>query len=342
MSDNVNEIFPLISVVIINHNGKDYIKECLETVFKTNYPNFEVILVDNASTDGSLTLIMELFGSYPCLKIVYNTKNIGLAGGRNVGAKYSKGKYIVFLDHDTKVDPNWLKELVTVMEEDPSIGAAQCKFLLMDDPKRFDSAGHYIDYFGIGTIIGFMEYDRGQHDYIYEILGAQGGAFAVKRKIFEEVGGADEDFFYLFEETDLCWRIWLAGYKVVFVPKSIVYHKGGGTARRIGSERITYLFVRNRITSMIKNYSLLSLLKYLPIHIIIMLGFSFIMIKKHRFKEARAIINAITWNILNLHKIWWKRRKVQKMRKITDNFLFKRGVIKKPDLRGILNRVHSL
>ncbi|MEM3833371.1 MAG: glycosyltransferase family 2 protein [Thermoprotei archaeon] len=340
-SDKISERFPLVSIVIINHNGIEHIQKCLESVFSTSYPNFEVILIDNASTDGSLALVKKLFGQHSLLSIIHNQRNLGLAEGRNIGVRHAKGKYVAFLDHDTKVTPEWLSELVKVMESNVGIGVAQCKFLLMDDPTCFDSAGHYIDLFGIGTIIGYLERDRGQYDHVYEIFGAQGGAFAIKRKLFNEIGGTDSDFFYLFEETDLCWRVWLAGYTVVFAPRAIVYHKGGGTARKIGNERIVYLFVRNRITSILKNYELMSLLKYLPIHLILMLGFSLVKIRKRRLKEAKAIVKAITWNLFNLRKIWQKRRRVQRMRKISDRFLIKRGIIRKPNICEIWKRAQG-
>jgi GT2 family glycosyltransferase len=173
----------MISIVILNFNGKKFLDECLSSVLKSNYPDFEVIFVDNASTDGSVEFVQSNFRGYSNLRIIRNNRNLGFAEGNNVGAKVAKGEYVVFLNVDTKVDPNWLKELVTAMESDESIGAAQSK-LLQFDGRTIDSAGDFINFYGFGWMRGHGEIDRGQFNKIDEIFSARGAAMIVRKKSF--------------------------------------------------------------------------------------------------------------------------------------------------------------
>ena len=158
----MNEKLPLVSVIILNYNGKRFLNKCLTSVLNSNYSNVEVILVDNASTDDSIKLVKESFGHSPVLIIVKNSTNLGFAAGNNVGLSCSKGKYVVFLNNDTVVEPNWLIELVGVMETNAKIGAAQSKLLSLHNKNFFDSAGDFIDYYGIPIRRGsWGEEDKG-------------------------------------------------------------------------------------------------------------------------------------------------------------------------------------
>ena len=179
----------LISVIILNYNGKDYNGKCLTSVFASNYSNYEVIFVDNNSTDDSVRIVESMFGANQRLRVILNGKNLGFAEGNNIGVKYAKGKYLVFLNNDTEVDPSWLLEISKVFSSDRNIAAAQCKLLQLDDRKTLESAGHYIDYFGIAHIRGENEVDLGQYDNVDEIFGATGAAFIVRSDVFNEVKG---------------------------------------------------------------------------------------------------------------------------------------------------------
>lgn len=339
MSVKKNE-WSSISVIILNYNGKEFLRRCLRSVLDSDYPNFEVIFVDNASTDESVNLVRKLFGSDPRLRIIQNTKNLGFAEGNNVGAKHSNADYLVFLNTDTEVDKHWLREVAEVMENEPEIGAAQCKLLQMEDPKRLENVGHYIDCFGLDYNIGENEVDRGQYDHISEMFGAMGAALVVKREVFFEAGGFDPDYFLSFEDSDLCWRIWLRGYKTSFIPKAVVYHKGKGTCRKLNRWAYIgmYFYCRNRIRSIITNYSLKSLLKYLPTHIILLSALALIKIMKRDILTAKSIITAILWNFLNIRETLSKRITVQATREISDEYLTKKGIIKKTNIRHILRK----
>tara|TARA_B100001971_G_C18265198_1_gene591442 strand:+ start:74 stop:1093 length:1020 start_codon:yes stop_codon:yes gene_type:complete len=335
---------PFVSIIILNYNGGDLVVQCLNSVLRIDYENFEVILLDNNSTDGSMTNVNNKFGSKQQVKIIMNKRNLGYAEGNNVGVMESKGEYLVFLNNDVIVDPNFLKELVIVMKTD-SIAAAQAKLMFMDHPTKFYSAGHYIDYFGMVHVLGEFEEDKGQFDNVYDMFGAHGAAFIVKRNLFLKVGGFDSDFFLLFEESDLCWRFWLIGYRIVFVPKAIAYHKHGYAHKRSSFGRessLTYYFVRNRLNSILKNYSWSRLITVLPFHAMLLLITFFMKINQRDFGSARALIRALVWNVRNSRVSIEKRKRVQNMRKVSDGFLINASIIRMPSIKELVAKLKLL
>jgi hypothetical protein len=305
-------------------------------VLNTTYANYEIIFVDNASSDGSIEYVKEKFGSHPKLKLVVNDENYGFALGNNIGARHASGKYLVFLNVDTIVDSSWLKELVSVMETDPLVGAAQCKLLLMDNPKLIDSVGHYIDWFGIAFVRGYKEEDQGQYDRVEEVFGATGAALIVRTDIFKKLGGFDEDFFMLFEEDDLCWRIWIAGYKVLYIPRAIVFHKSGALRSKEGNYKNLFFSRRNRITSLLKNYSTKNLIRFLPINISLLFAITFF--TKNKLEYFKAFIKSVAWILRNNRRTMLKRRITQTKRVVSDEQLIKMGIIRKPCIKEILRK----
>jgi GT2 family glycosyltransferase len=327
---------PMISIIILNYNGMKFVGKCLESVLNSLYSDFEIILVDNASSDGSIKYVKDKFRSNRKLRLVVNDKNYGFALGNNIGARNANGKYLVFLNIDTIVDSDWLTELVEVMDTNPSIGAAQCKLLLMDNPKLIDSAGHDIDWFGMAYVKGHTEENQGQYDRINEVFGATGAALMVRTDVFKKLGGFDEDFFMLFEEDDLCWRIWIAGYKVLYIPKAIVFHKSGGIRSEKGNYKNLYFSRRNRIMSLLKNYNTKNLIRFLPINVSLLFGIMFF--TKDKLEYLRAYIKSSVWIILNAKKIAQKRRLTQGMRVVPDEQLIKMGILRKPNVMEILKK----
>jgi hypothetical protein len=300
--------FPLVSIIILNYNGKKFLEFCLRSVLNTHYPNFEVILVDNASTDDSIKLAKERYGNVPVLIIVKNASNLGFAAGNNVGTSYGKGKYILFLNNDTVVEPNWLIELVSVMESDAKIGAAQSKLLSLADKRTIDSAGDFVDYYGLSFQRGsWGEEDSGQYDRIEEIFSARGAALIVRSEILSEIGAFDADFFLSYEDIDLCWRIRLNGYKIVFVPKSRVYHIGSATA--ISSSVNVFHIEKNRLSTLLKNMPIENLAKYNPLTFTLGEMICDFIFNRPLLLYAR--IRAILWVLKNFKKIWCKRLLIQ-------------------------------
>lgn len=305
---------PLVSVIILNYNGKKFLNSCLKSVLKNNYPNFEVILVDNGSKDGSAELAGTLFGGDSRLKIITLGRNMGFAAGNNIGIEHSRGDYIMFLNNDTIVEQQFLAELVKVLEEQSDVGVVQSKLLRMDAPSLLDSAGALVDYYGLTYNRGEGEEDLGQYDRLEEIFGAKGAAMMIKSNVLREVGLFDSSFFLVYEDIDLCWRIRLRGYKVLYAPKSIVYHFSEATTRKLN--RIFPIFhgTKNWIMLMIKNREAMGLIKFSPL--IYLMGTMTLDILKRRDPESMlARFRAIVWNLRHLPRIWTKRLFIQKILK---------------------------
>ncbi len=315
-------------MIIVNYNNLNFLKKCLTSALNSDYPDFEVVLVDNASKDGSLEFIEAEFGSNSLLKVVRNGSNLGFAGGNNSGIAVASGDILVFLNSDTEVEAGWLKALSDVFEFDKTIGACQSKLLLLQDRCKFDNAGGFIDRMGLPIVQGFRETDIGQYDQMFDVFWAKGAAFAVKRSVLSQVGCFDEDFFLEYEETDLCWRIWLRGYRIVFAPKSIVFHHGSASifcGNKKTNVFVFYLFHRNHLTSLIKNYELIHLLQYLPVLIFLKIMTDLFVFRSERFLRIRAVF----YNVRYFRKIWRQRLRVQSFRRESDKRLFRRGIFRK-------------
>jgi len=312
---------PLVSIVIVNYNGKQYLKTCLKYVLKSKYPRFEIIVVDNGSSDGSVEYIKKI----PKIKFVLNKKNMGPSFARNAGVKIAQGKYIAFLDNDTKPDIYWLKEPIEMMENDPSIGACQCKLLLIDEPNRFDYAGDYLSQYGflVPRVRG-RELDKGQVDSYDNILSAKSAGMIIRHDVLKDIEYFDEDYFIYVEETDLCWRAWLRNFRIIFTPNSKVYH-AYSTSAKILTERQHYFLkfhgTKNYITTLIKNLSSENLVKILFPHITIWLAVSGWFFISHKPQDAKFILQGIFWNLTNIRKTMRKRKKIQERRLISDKKL---------------------
>src|SRR5450759_737957 len=179
---------PLVSIIIVNFNGKPFLKECLSTVLGSKYPNFEVIFVDNASTDKSLDFVSSLFSKNKCLKIIRNRKNLGFGPANNVGFKQAKGDYIVFLNNDTSVEPEWLAILVEAMESDGTIGLASPLFLNMDG-KTVQTAGILRSDYMMPSYWIAMNKDISKEKFpkVFEVSSAMGAAMIAKRNFLKQI-----------------------------------------------------------------------------------------------------------------------------------------------------------
>jgi len=327
---------PLVSVIVVNYNGKTFLNRCLGSLLKTEYSSFIVILVDNGSSDGSPDLANDEFGHDPKLKIVKNAANLGFAEANNIGMRHAKGKYVVLLNNDTIVDKKWLSELTKVMENDISIAAAQSKLLLMDRPMLYDCAGGFLDHSGGTYARGHFTRDTGQYEKTEEIFTCKGAAMILRRDALRKVGLFDSTYFFYYEETDLCWRIWLAGYKVVFVPTSVIYHKGGASVPKEPSQQIffqVYLLNRNRIMTLLKNYEIRNLFAYLTPWLLlearIIMSAGLRGYRRSNMLYSLASSKAILWNLRNLRSIWKKRLYVQRIvRKLPDSEVIPKMAVK--------------
>lgn len=304
---------PLFSVILVNYNGRDFILDCIGSVLKSTYPNFEIILVDNASCDDSINLIEQRFSKEQRLKIIKNEKNLHFAEGNNVGIKNSKGDFVILLNNDTEVETNWLEEIEFVMRE-PSIGASQPKILCHDNHGIIDNAGNYFDALGYTHGRGHLEKDTYQYEKIEDIFFAAGTAMVIRSSILKEVGLLDSQYLIYAEDVDLSWRIRLKGYRIVYIPKSLVYHKGSKTVLKFpGKITTTMLSRKNRLATLIKNYGFARLCKNLALILILyVLIFFKEMLLDRNPKLAFTSLSAILWNIKKLPYLLRERWIVQK------------------------------
>ncbi len=319
---------PLVSIIVVNYNGKRHLETCINSLQNIAYPRYEILLVDNASNDDSVDFVRN---NFPQVKIIKNKANLGYAEANNIGAKESKGKYLVFLNNDIKAEPNFLNELITEMEKDSSIGMCQGKVFLMDNPKNLDSIGTYFTSAGFLRHIGLKEEDRGQYDQKREIFSPKGVCIVINRNLFEKIEGFDNDFFVYFEESDLAWKVWLAGYRVLYIPQSVIYHKVAATSLTFPFFFIQYHSYKNRMCSLVKNLEFKNLLLFLPFHFLLCFGLILVSLCCLEYKQANTILKAIGWNIRHLKLTLRKRRFVQsRIRKVRDRAIFSRVKAKIP------------
>ena len=321
----------LVSIVVINFNGKDYLLRCIKSLLKSSYKNYEIIIVDNASSDGSVLAVKNEFTSkLKNIKILRLKKNYGPAKARNEGVKIAKGKYLGFLDNDTQVDKDWVSEAIKLFNKDKKIGCLQCKLLLLKEKNKFDYAGEYINQYGfLIQRAGYQEIDQGQYDQEVDILAAKSAGMFIRKDVFNKIGGFDDDYFIYVEETDLGWRSWLAGYRTIFCPKSVVYHEFSSSLNILGPGKTNYNIrfhgTKNYICTLIKNLEFKNLLIILPKHLIIWLSLAiFLSIGRRQFENSANVVKGILWNIKNINKTLTKRKIIQENRVFSDNELFKK------------------
>lgn len=313
-----------VSIIILQYNGINLVDRCLKSLKKTRYKNYEIIIVDNKSTDNSVEFIKK---NYPEIKLIENEKNYGFAEGNNIGAKYANGEYIVFLNNDVEVDPNWLGEIVNIMKRE-GVVACQPKVLSLRDKKKFEYAGAgggFIDKYGYpicrGRVYDVIEEDRGQYDDEIEVFWVCGVCMFVRKDIFLNIGGFDKYFFVYGEETDLCWRLNLLGYKLKYAPRSVIYHLGRGTA---GTKIKTWYWLhRNHSILLLKNYSLRTIIKILPWKLILeIMAFTVFLFKD--YKRSLGILLAWLWIISHPFNIIKRHNEIQKIRKVSDKEIVKK------------------
>lgn len=325
-SKEVQSMSPLASIIIVNYNGADLLRECLASLLKTEYSSFEIIMVDNNSSDNSIKLVNEEF---PLCKVIRLPENKGFALGNNIGSTYAKGKYLVFLNNDTVVTPSWLGELIAAMEKDPDIAIAQSMLLKSNVNNEIDSSGDFATRFG-------RTYNSKRQGFHAprEILSARGAAMIVKKDIFEILGGFDEDFFISFEDVELGWKAWIYGYKVVMVPSSIVYHSGGSTMSK-ESGLMTYHGLKNQLSLITTHFETGLAIRNVTIVLIsLFFGFIALMLKisigRQNFTiDKKAAVKGVFWYFKNLPPIWRKHSLLNTIRKRSTKELTLLGLITK-------------
>ncbi len=246
-------LYPVITISIVNLNGRDYLKDCLNSLKNLNYPEeqLEIIVIDNGSTDGSVEFIKE---NYSEVKIIANKHNLGFAAANNQAAREARGDYVAFLNNDTKADKDWLIELLRPIYGSDEVICSGSKVLSFDG-KNIDFVGGMINFEAKGFQIDYgLSKEKDNHDIVRFLPFVNGGAMLVRKDVFLEAGGFDEDFFAYYEDVDFGWRLWVLGYKAVFAPDSIVYHRHHGTSKAFSEDKLRFLKERNALISLFKNY----------------------------------------------------------------------------------------
>lgn len=313
---------PLVSILIVNWNGGSVFANCLSSVAKLTYSNWELIVVDNASSDSSVNLPKKIIGSKRRVVVVQNPINAGFAPANNTGLKKCKGEYILLLNNDTVVKTDLLTKLVNKMQEHKNVGVLQPKIFMMDKAGYLDNAGSFMTNIGFLEHWGFGQKDSAKYNKEREVFSAKGACMFVRKSVIDKVGLFDPEFVSYFEESDFCWRVWLAGWRVLYFPDTHISHKVGFTIRRLDVGNLNYHYYKNRISALIKNYGVLRLVLVLPIHICISVGIALAFVVRGRFGSSGMIAKAIFWNIFNLPQTISKRMAVQKLRKVSDRQIF--------------------
>jgi GT2 family glycosyltransferase len=319
-----NDNFPTVSIVIVNRNGYKWLKSFFPSIINTNYPKFEIIVVDNGSTDQSI----EYLGSYQdnLVRVISFKDNLGFAEASNAGIKEANGEIIGFLNNDIQVDENWLMAAVEKLLSQHKAGAVQSKMMQYHQENKIDCIGLSVDKFGIHVPIGYDEVDSGQYDGLDEIGACCGGAMIVWKKVLNKVGFFDTKYFLYYEDVDLSWRIRLSGYKILPAPSSLVYHVGSATSKNVPSAFVTFHITKNHIASWLKNSKLSTLIFYWPVLLFIIAAYSLFDIVYGRYGHATAYFKAIMWVLFHINYILKERYKIQhtirKPEVNPDNILF--------------------
>ena len=235
---------PVVSAIVVNYNGGEMLQDALGSLLAQTWPGLEVILVDNASTDGSVESAQRRFGDR--IVTVRNPRNEGFAGGNNTGFAAARGDWMFLLNPDAVCDPDVIAELMRFAADKPNVGQLACRVVRADQPNFFDSVGLLLYPDGVSRSRGWQEKDQGQYDRAEEVLAPHGCACALRKTMLDEIGVFDEDFFCYFEDLDLGVRGQLAGWKCWYVPDARVRHVKSATAGNYSVFK-AYHVERNRL-----------------------------------------------------------------------------------------------
>lgn len=310
MIGNGEGMEPLVSVIVVNYNGRRYLKDCFDSLKANTHRNIEMIFVDNGSRDSSIEYVRE---NYPEIKVMDMGENAGLAIASNRGASIARGEYLFFFNNDTKADKEMLSLLVKAAEADPTVGICGCTTRTYDGKAVINS--------GVACDIYGYPYGDGEPLYV-------DAAIFIRRSVFDEIGGFDPEMFLYGEDRDICWRTFLYGYKVVVVPEAFFLHdsfcsmKDGVYTTNVWKRQVGE---RNMIRSLLKNYSAGNLLWILPRYFALSLMELTAFAALGRFNVVySAYLKAYWWNVKRLGDTMRLRRKIQSERRADDSTVLKR------------------
>ena len=295
--------------MVLNFNGRKYLKQCLDSLLATDYPNFKIIVIDNGSADGSVEFVRS---NYPNVRVIKHDQNYGYACAYNLVIGAVQSEYVALVNNDILVEPSWLRELVSYAEND-DIAAVTPKMKFLHDKTRINAAGGNCDLYGVGWNRGNGEVDMGQYDAVQEVFYGNGGALLIKKRIWREVGPFDERYFMYGEDLDWCWRARLKGYKIIYVPYAEVHHHWRGSGGPM-----VHLLERHWRSTVLKNYSLKTLIQLMPKYLALNALKAIWLIARAESYEKLTVLKGILWNLSNFKESWKKRIQIQMSRTATD------------------------
>lgn len=299
------------SVVIPNWNGKRFLQPCLEALLAQTHPNLEIIVVDNASSDGSQDFIK---AHYPQVTLLALPENRGFTGACNAGMVHASGDIIALLNNDTEAHPDWARAVVSAFERHPEVGIVASKMLLYDRRTHIHTVGDGFTTDGRAFNRGVWEEDKGQYDREEYVFSACGGSSAYRRALLDQVGLLDDTYFFLLEDADLAWRAQLAGWQTLYTPHAIVYHHlsatgGGATASFYDGRNSIYLLAKNLPAELWRKYRGQIIKRQLRL--------AYEAARAWRGEAARARLRGMVAGLRLLPQALKQRRTLQKTRTIT-------------------------
>ncbi|MBP7592994.1 MAG: glycosyltransferase family 2 protein [Chloroflexi bacterium] len=306
---------PAISIIIPHLNGRHHLDDCLQSLRRQTWRDFEALLVDNGSTDGTQDYVAE---NYPEVKLIQLPENRGFTGACNAGWQAARGEIIILLNNDTEADPRWLAEVMAAFDRHPRAGSIASKMLLFDRRDHLHTAGDFYRVDGIPGNRGVWQADMGQFDQEEMVFSACGGSSAYRRALLDEIGFLDDDFFFSCEDVDVGWRANLAGWEVWYAPTAVIYHKLKATG---GAVTGSYYDGRNFLYLIWKNYPASLLRQNGRLIARAQLNITKEALQNWRGEAARARLRGQWAGLWGIFKMWPKRKEVQALRRLDDKTL---------------------
>jgi GT2 family glycosyltransferase len=308
---------PRVTVVVPNWNGERFLSTCLGSLRRQTYGDFETVLVDNGSSDGSVAFVEE---NFPEVRIVRLPHNGGFTAAVNAGIGASEAEYVVLLNNDTEVEQRWLEALVRAADEHPEAGLFASKLVDFRDRRLLDGAGDALRKTGLPYRIGHGEIDRGQFEEEALVFGACAAGALYRRRLFDEVGVFDGDFFSNCEDGDLSFRAQLAGYRCLYVPDAVVYHMGSASTGGKRSATNTRLGTQNGINLLVKNLPASLVWRILPS---VVAGHLYRLATTSLSPEIlKAYLSGLAGALRLLPKMLRKRKEIQGRRRVSDGYVY--------------------
>ncbi len=301
---------PRASVIIPNWNGLALLRPCLDSLRRQTMQDFEVIVVDNASSDGSVAALAR---EYPEVRVLALPTNGGYTAGCNAGARLARGQVLILLNNDTEADPEWLAELLAALDRHPEAGSAASRLMIYDRRDTLHSAGDLYGRNGLPDSRGVWQTYGPPYDQETYVFGPCGGAAAYRRATWEELGGLEEAFFMYCEDVDLAWRAQLAGWKCIYAPKAVVYHRLSATG---GGKLASYYVGRNTVWVIARNYPTALLKRHWRCILAAQAHIAWQALRAWRGAAARARLRGQLVGLLTWPRWLRARRAIQRRRRV--------------------------